>query len=395
MRIGIFTDTYFPQVSGVATSIKVLKEQLEKLGHQVYIFTSTDPNVDKHKKERNIFRFASLPFIFFKDRRLAVRGEFKALRIAKKLNLDIIHTQTEFSMGMMGKFVAKHMHIPCVHTYHTMYEDYLHYVADGKLLKPKQVAQLTRMFLHHVTAVVAPSERVLSTLKNYGIKNAIKVIPTGVNVNHYKENDLSIKGEVRSNLNIDKDIPVLVTVSRLALEKNINFLIDNLPKLLNRNSNIKLVIVGDGPAKQELQAQVEDLHLKENVIFTGEIKHTEVYKYYQMADVLVSASDSESQGLTYIEAVAAHIPIVVKDSPYVRSLLNYSNVGEAFINVDEFVEDVFKCLQNKLDYTDSKKLLREISADTFGQRIVEFYKFAYQEYINRRLSNGTRKRKFK
>ncbi|MDN6596963.1 MAG: glycosyltransferase, partial [Lentilactobacillus parabuchneri] len=136
MNIGIFTDTYFPQVSGVATSIKTLKNELERQGNQVYIFTTTDPHVDKDTYEQNIFRFSSIPFISFTDRRIAVRGLFQAYEIAKELNLDIVHTQTEFSMGMIGKFVAKNLNIPCIHTYHTMYEDYLHYVANGKLLRP-------------------------------------------------------------------------------------------------------------------------------------------------------------------------------------------------------------------------------------------------------------------
>ena len=106
MNIGIFTDTYYPQVSGVATSIKVLRNQLERAGHQVYIFTTTDPHVDKNIYERNIFRFTSIPFVSFTDRRIAVRGLFKAYQVAKDLGLDIVHTQTEFSMGMIGKFVS-------------------------------------------------------------------------------------------------------------------------------------------------------------------------------------------------------------------------------------------------------------------------------------------------
>ena len=131
VNIGIFTDTYFPQVSGVATSIDTLRSQLEQKGHTVYIFTTTDLDVEKNVYERNVFRFASIPFISFTDRRIAVRGLFQSYQVAKELNLDIVHTQTEFSMGLIGKFVAKALKIPCVHTYHTMYEDYVHYITKG------------------------------------------------------------------------------------------------------------------------------------------------------------------------------------------------------------------------------------------------------------------------
>lgn len=127
MKIGFFTDTYFPQVSGVSTSIRTLKEELELLGHEVYIFTTTDPNV--RELESRIIRMPSVPFISFKQRRVIVRGMLYAYYVAKDLELDIIHTHTEFGLGILGKQVAKALEIPCLHTYHTMYEDYLHYIA--------------------------------------------------------------------------------------------------------------------------------------------------------------------------------------------------------------------------------------------------------------------------
>ena len=182
MNIGLFTDTYYPQVSGVATSIKTLRNQLERLGHTVYVFTTTDPNVEKNVYEPNTYRFTSIPFISFTDRRIAVRGFFHALQVARELQLDIVHTQTEFSLGLMGKFVAKNMKIPCVHTYHTMYEDYLHYVAKGKLLRPYHVKQMTKSFCQHMSGIVAPSDRVLKTLSDYGVSAPISVIPTGVDL---------------------------------------------------------------------------------------------------------------------------------------------------------------------------------------------------------------------
>ena len=132
MKIGFFTDTYFPQVSGVSTSIRTLKQELEKRGHEVYIFTTTDPNASEN--EERIIRMPSIPFISFKERRVVVRGMLYAYYVAKDLELDVIHTHTEFGLGLLGKHVAKALEIPCVHTYHTMYEDYLHYIANGKLI---------------------------------------------------------------------------------------------------------------------------------------------------------------------------------------------------------------------------------------------------------------------
>jgi 1,2-diacylglycerol 3-alpha-glucosyltransferase len=319
VNIGLFTDTYFPQVSGVATSIKTLRDQLEKQGHQVYIFTTTDPKVDTNVYERNIFRFTSIPFVSFTDRRIAVSGFIRAAQIAKELNLDVIHTQTEFSLGWMGKFVAKSLKIPLIHTYHTMYEDYLHYVANGKLLKPYHVKQMTRAFCYHIDGVVAPSDRVLKTIEGYGISVPIRIIPTGVNLEQYqKAND---REQWREKLGYQSDTPVLLSLSRLAYEKNIQEVVGSLPAILEEVPTAQLLIVGDGPARTSLENQVHDLGLEANVQFAGEINNDQVYRYYQAADLFVSASDTESQGLTYIEALASHLKVVAKSGPYTDALL--------------------------------------------------------------------------
>ncbi|MGO3750551.1 glycosyltransferase, partial [Vagococcus salmoninarum] len=168
MKIGFFTDTYFPQVSGVATSIKTLKEELEKRGHDVFIFTTSDPKADE--AELGIIRMPSIPFISFKDRRVVVSGMIDAYEKAKKYHLDIIHTHTEFGTGWLGKYIAKRLKIPVVHTYHTMYEDYLHYIAHGKLIRPYHVKQASRAFCRNASGIVCPSERVVTKLEQYNIQ---------------------------------------------------------------------------------------------------------------------------------------------------------------------------------------------------------------------------------
>ena len=388
MNIGIFTDTYYPQVSGVATSIKTLREQLEKQGHQVYIFTTTDPKVDKDVYERNIFRFASIPFVSFTDRRIAVSGLFKAYQVAKELNLDIVHTQTEFSLGWIGKFVAKNLKIPCVHTYHTMYEDYLHYVANGHLLRPYHVKQGTRAFCYHLTGVVAPSERVIKTLNGYGVKAPIRVIPTGVNVNHYAQHE---EIDWREKYGFPKKKKILLSLSRLAYEKNIQEVIKTFPQILKAVPDSLLVIVGDGPARESLELQTKNLGITDHVRFTGEIDNDIVYRYYQMADLFVSASDSESQGLTYIEALAAGLKVVVKSSPYTDQLLDDPSLGVTFETEKQFVHFAENYLNHPVSFEDPEpreRKLYDISADHFGKQIVDFYKDSLVLYADREESSS-------
>ncbi|WP_076459687.1 glycosyltransferase family 4 protein [Limosilactobacillus caccae] len=383
MNIGIFTDTYFPQVSGVATSIKTLRDELIAQGHHVYIFTTTDPKAKHDDVENGIYRFASIPFVSFSDRRIAIRGAFRAIRLAKKFKLDVVHNQTEFSLGVMGKTVAHHLHIPCLHTYHTMYQDYLHYIANGHVLKPNDVARLAHLYLKNMSGVIAPSERVLETLKDYDIESPIRVIPTGINLRVYSKRDSKEAIQrLRAQHGYGADTPVLLSLSRLAYEKNIHALIDAMPDILAKRPDAQLLIVGDGPARQTLERQTRQLNLTDHVQFAGEVSNDQVYHYYQMADVFVSASDSESQGLTYDEALASDLPIVVMRSEYTDELIDDPAIGTSFQKKADLVNGVVYYL-SKVVTTESRlkrqQKLHEISAEVFVHRVVRFYQDCQQE----------------
>lgn len=374
MNVGIFTDTYFPQVSGVATSIKTLRNELQKLGHNVYIFTTTDPKVTQ--QEENIFRFSSIPFISFTDRRIAIRGLFQAYEIAKELNLDIIHTQTEFSMGMIGKFVARNLNVPCLHTYHTMYEDYLHYVANGKLLKPIHVKEGTLAFCHNLSGVIAPSDRVLDKLTDYGVKSPLRIIPTGIDLSMFGQEQVV---DIREKHQLKATTPILLSVSRLAYEKNIKQVIEWFQEIIVQVPEAMLLIVGDGPAKADLVNQVNELGLTDHVIFVGEVDNEQVNSYYRGSNVFVSASSSESQGLTYIEALASGVPSVVSSGDYTDELLDNPVLGTPFKTKDEFIAATINYLIHPVnqDAPGVQKIIANklvaISATTFANRVVDFY----------------------
>lgn len=390
MKIGLFTDTYFPQVSGVATSIKTLREELIRNGHEVYIFTTTDPQAPHSEPEKGIYRFKSVPFVSFTDRRIAVTGWMKVLRLAKQLQLDVVHNQTEFSLGMMGKMVAKELGIPCLHTYHTMYEDYLHYIANGRVLKPEDVARLVRLCMKNVDGVIAPSEQVLDTLLGYGVDAPIKIIPTGVDLTHYQQPEAPEKRlEYRVRYGFTAETPVLLSLSRLAYEKNIKALIESLPDILVAVPDAQLLIVGDGPARATLERQVREMQLGDHVTFTGEIPNDEVRHFYRMADVLVSASDTETQGLTYDEALASDLPLVVMKSEYTDELIDDPAIGTVFQQRLGLVNGAVYYLKNPTTPEDQAKReakLHEISAALFGQRVLDFYADC-QEYHAERLAS--------
>lgn len=378
MNIGLFTDTYFPQLSGVATSIQTLKNALEKNGHSVFIFTTTDPHLGKGTIEPNVFRVSSVPFVSFTDRRIAFRGLFQATKIAKEVKLDVVHTQTEFSMGMIGKYVAHSLGIPAIHTYHTMYEDYLHYVLNGHLLKPYHVKQFTKAYLHNMDGVVAPSERVKETLTRYGVTIPMRIIPTGVDLAAINENP---RRDVRKELGIDSNEKVILTLSRVAAEKKIDQILDVLPTVLESEPNVKFVIAGDGPDVQPLKDQVARLSLEDYVIFAGSVEHSDVGNYYRMADLFVSASDTETQGLTYIEALAAGTKCVVYSTDYTEHVFDNKELGSTFTTKNEMTNEIIdylKANQFTIPKNLKEKKLIDVSADTFAHKIEDFYQEAIQ-----------------
>ncbi|MBP1041485.1 glycosyltransferase [Vagococcus sp. BWB3-3] len=379
VKIGFFTDTYFPQISGVATSIKTLKDELEKNGHEVIIFTTSDPNAED---EQGIVRMPSIPFISFKDRRVVVSGMIDAYETAKSHHLDIIHTHTEFGTGWLGKYIAKQLGIPTVHTYHTMYEDYLHYIAHGKLIRPYHVKQASRAFCRNLSGVVCPSERVVEKLRQYQIHAPMAIIPTGVNLRKFATDFSEMPLSIREEHGLTEDNVLLLSLSRLSFEKNIQAIIQGMPIILNAVPTAKLLIVGKGPYLKELQELVSELAIEQAVVFVGEVLNQQVGRYYREVDYFVNASDSESQGLTYIEALASSTKIVAKGNDYLDQLIVDPALGQTFETDDDFAETFISYHHQEVVDQPAvrQEKLYEISSENFAKKIEHFYQDAQSYY---------------
>ena len=376
MRIGLFTDTYFPQVSGVATSIRTLKTELEKLGHTVFIFTTTDKDVNRYE-DWQIIRIPSVPFFAFKDRRIAYRGFSTALEIARQYQLDIIHTQTEFSLGLLGVWIAKELRIPVVHTYHTQYEDYVRYIAKGMVIRPSMVKYIVRGFMSDLDGVICPSEIVYDLLMKYKVKVEKRVIPTGIELAKFERPEITSENiaDLRGKLGISNQETMLLSLSRVSYEKNIQAVLAALPAVLEENPDVKLVMAGDGPYLSDLKAQAKRLNITYAVIFTGMIAPSETALYYKAADFFISASTSETQGLTYLESLASGTPIIAHGNPYLDNVINDKMFGTLYYEERDLAGAILEAVIATPDL-DEKSLaakLYEISAENFGRRVYEFY----------------------
>lgn len=386
MNIGLFTETYYPEINGVAASVYVLKEELEKQGHNVYVFTTTSPNAPKN--EKNVYRVHSLPCILISDRRVGLVYQRKIAAAIKKLKLDIIHTNTEFSLGVFGRIMAKELKIPIVHTYHTIYEDYTHYVTKGIVFDQKAkkaVRVFSKVCCNKVDEVIVPTHKVKELLRNYRVTRSIKVIPTGINLDKF---DASNYGEeelahLRTSCGINKDDKVILYLGRVSHEKNIQELLRYMPGYLEAHKDVKFVLIGDGPDGSRLRGMAEKLPCSDQILFLGERPYDEVGKYYQMGDVFVSASNSETQGLTFIEAMASGLPVVAKEDRCLEGIMQEAINGHFFRNEKEFYSALDSILfsGNQDEYSEcAKRTAHQFSTHSFANQILR----VYEEVLDRR-----------
>ena len=380
MKIGLFTDTYYPQINGVATSVLMLKDNLEKLGHQVYVFTTSDPSINMD--EKNVFRVASLPFR--SSRRVGVMYAPRLARKIKRLNLDIIHTNTEFPLGIFGRTMARELNIPHLHTYHTIYEEYTHYIVKFGLLDTiaKSAARrLSHNFCNSADKVIAPTNKVRDLLLSYHVNKEISVIPTGINLDKYSIHNYHREEilEIRKSLGINEDDKVILYIGRLSEEKNIDELINAMEIYLKDKSNTKFVLVGNGPDAEQLKSLVINKGIANKTIFAGEKPWDEIGKYYQIGDVFVSASQSETQGLTYIEALASALPVVAKADRCLEGVVINDINGYTYHSIEEFLLYLDKILSNvqlwNILSCGAENSVKQFSALNFAIRIENQYKY--------------------
>lgn len=386
MRIGIFTDTYPPFINGVSTSIMMLQRSLEKMGHEVFIVTVNDEKIAyRYENEQKIIRIPGIPIGIY-DYRLTGIYPLKAINKIKKWNLDVIHSHTEFGVGTFARIIANQFNIPLVHTYHTMYEDYTHYITKGYFdgAGKKIIEYLTKFYCDKtITELIVPTQKAYDLFKQkYKVERNVYIIPTGIEVERFykekfKESEIN---QIRKNLGLSKDDFVILYVGRLAEEKSVDLLIDAQASLIKKHSTCKLLIVGDGPDINKYKKQAEKLKAADNVIFAGKIPWEEVPKYYQLASVFATASRTETQGLTVIEAMAASAPVICADDDSFKTVVVDDLNGYLFKNKRDYKNAVEKLIS---DQTLLKRLSKQArissemhSAKYFADRVLKVYEIA-------------------
>ena len=386
MRIGIFTESYEPIINGVSVCVSTLRDELTHRGHEVFIFApSFHGYEDKHE---NVFRLPSKHTIFMKDYPFPVPFAPELRKIFGSLNLDIVHTQTPFVLGLVGAKWARRFGIPLVSTNHTLYTEYVHYVpVRPKIITKLFLINLMKWYYSGCDGIVVPSGPVAKILRSYGVKKHIEIIKTGVV--RIPETKPEAKYVTRESLGVGKDDFMLLYVGRIAREKNLTMLLSAFKKVSLIHKNVKLVLVGGGPALHETKAMASELGLMNQLKFTGMLQRHDIEPIYAAADSFAFPSTTETQGIAICEALSAGLPVVAVNAGGIPE--NIQPDVDGFLtedNEDQFADKICCLIENR-QIRETMGANARINSSNFSiDRMVGDFEEFYAKIIDKKLSSA-------
>lgn len=373
MKILITTDLYLPAVNGVVTSVCNLKREMEERGHEVRILTLSGTGSSYIKNQVYYIKSIRADRIY-PGARVSFLHKDQLVKELIQWKPDMIHSQCEFTTFAYAIRMGKRCGCPVLHTYHTIYEDYTHYFSPSKALGKKLARSLTKRLLRKTDGVIAPTKKVEELLRSYEVEAPIHVIATGIDLQKYSRRlPMQEKEALRKRWGISRNQRILVSVGRLAKEKNVEELLDFIH--CKKERDLTLVLVGDGPHREALEEMADRLGIREQVIFTGMIPSELVWQYYQLGEVFVSASNSETQGLTYMEALASGTPALCRQDPCLEHILINGYNGYQYTSREDF----FSHLEKMLSLTAFHQAMEENARES----VLEFSNWAFGDAVER------------
>ena len=379
MKVALFSESYLPYLNGVSISIRILQEELTRRGHEVWVYA---PRF-RHYRDESPFvrRFPSFYTPFEPDYPIGWLWSPSLWREWRQQRFDLVHTHTPFFVGMAGAHWARRTRTPLVSTFHTLYEEYLHYLP--RLVPRGLVRRLLRWHLRRyyeqVDAIMTPSQIGAEVLRRYGIRKPITPIRNPV-----LPFPTMSQEQARAALGIPQEVWMLLYVGRMAPEKNVHLLLHAMPHVVRGCPKARLWLVGPGPALESLQALADALNLNEQVYFTGPVPREQVSLYMLAADLFVFPSVTESQGLVLDEAQAAGLPCIVANGGGAPEAVDYGASGLIVEPTPEAFVDAILYLTR---HPDAREQLRQaglrkretLSVPAVVERILQVYQQAIEQ----------------
>lgn len=382
MKIAFFSECFRPTRNGVVVSVETFAHQLNALGHEVSIFA---PRFATYRDDSDlvVHRFPSVPWPPVLDYPLTVPLSPRQFRKFDALAVDIVHAHNPWLIGRAAAYLARRRRKPLVLTYHTMFSQYMHYIPAAPVFARPIMLYLLRHYSSYCDLVIAPSDQVANSLTQPGgVSSRVVTLPTGVDVDWIARGD---RDAGRRRFRIPPDAKVLVYVGRVAVEKNIDFLLTAVAAAIRQRPDTHLIIVGGGPHLCYALPLAESLGIADRAHFTGSVPREEVRNYLAAADVFVFASQTETQGIVVVEALAAGLPVVAVEATGVSSAVT-DNVEGLLCPCDEsaFALQLLRLLNDPdLRGTMSaaaRARAYDFSARKSAQQLVRYY----EEVIDRR-----------
>lgn len=394
MRVALFTETYLPAVNGVVTHVKTLKEGLELLGHKAIIVTA-DSNVKKTQASKDIMYCPAVRLEKIYGYDVASPISADRLKMIKDFNPDIIHIHNEFGIGLSGVLIARALKVPLVYTMHTMYDDYVYYIANNgptqKLLTSVS-HKYAKILATAASAITGPSKKVEEYFRRCGVDKPVTVIPNSVETDVFNRYTVDKKqtAEIRKQYGFDDNDLVFCFCGRMGQEKNIGTLLEYWAKNVKPSDKVKLLLIGGGPQLEEFEEDTKKLGITDTVVFAGRIEHKDIPPYYAACDCYITASLTECHSISMMEGQATGMPVLT-----IRDELNMDQIKEgvngfSFRDADEMYKHIMHLKSLSKDELDKLKLTsREsiVSSDTksIAEKLLAVYDKAIKEYNSERM----------
>jgi len=327
MKIALFTDTFLPQVNGVVTSIINCTHHMAERGHQISIIVPKSKSFEYNFHPNiTIKKIVSIPALFYQDFKFSTPLHPGLLNYVYKRKFDIIHFHTPMTLGLQAILLGKMLRIPVIGTFHTFFADpqYLKHLKLNFKLAEKIGWRYSNIYYNSSDLVTCHSNTTMLELIKNGCTKSIKVISNGIDSSIF---DNSQSASVRKECKINNYL--LLYVGRIAHEKNIPFLLQTFKIVTGILPGVKLMLVGEGPQMNEIKKLITSLAIHENIIMKGNIKYTELVKsgIYGAADLFVTASKTENQPMSILEAMANNVVCVGVNSRGIPELIEHNKTG--------------------------------------------------------------------
>lgn len=382
MKILIATDSYKFNTGGITASVLALCSGLRKKGHEVKVLSPSSSH--KSFRDGDDYFIKSVPAFYYPGMRIAFSLHDPLIKELEAWCPDVIHVQTEGAAFLISKIIMKCCDAPIVMTCHT---DYAHFVFGCLRSFPLIKAFMRgvgKTLYRKAAKVIAPSQKAGNFAFLQSIKERMAVIPNGIELEKYQKTlSLPEKQALRKSLGIDDRTKVIVSISRLSKEKNIRELIAFFSLLLKKMPDVKLLIVGDGPDRSHLERQAEKLNITDNIIFAGRVPASDVWRYYNISDIFVSASTFEVHSMSYLEALAQGLPLLCRADDALIGVLEHGCNGMIYHSQQEFSDFAYKILSDdEIRESMGQKSLEKaecFSSDAFADSVMKIYKDAMRK----------------